>query len=208
MSNEPDDDPETRLVRAVAEIGRVTRGRPRVGVSHDDADDVHGTIATDDAIGFDPFPILRAFSERGARVVVMGQVAGILHGSTELTGDLDLLWDGDPSQAPMLASAFTSVQAALTDQDGKAVPLASESFLLPKVFFRTPSASGDCCAPTLPWGALNVLRIIDRAALVRCGDGTEIRYVSGDDLLTMRRAVNRPKDVRRAQELEQLLAAR
>ena len=25
----------------------------------------------------------------------MGQVAGIMHGSRELTGDLDLLWDGD-----------------------------------------------------------------------------------------------------------------
>ncbi|MGV9572467.1 class I SAM-dependent methyltransferase, partial [Streptomyces nigra] len=29
-------------------------------------------------------------------------VAGILHGSTELTGDLDLLWDGTPEQARAL----------------------------------------------------------------------------------------------------------
>lgn len=70
-----------------------------------------GTVATDDAIGFDPLPLLRAFCDWGARVVVIGQVAGILHGSRELTGDLDLLWDGSSRQASALTAAFASVSA-------------------------------------------------------------------------------------------------
>lgn len=202
-----DHEPEDRLIRAVAGVARATHGRRRRGVSHDDADDVDGTILTDDAIGFDPLPLLRAFHERGARVVVIGQVAGILHGSKELTGDLDLLWDGDASQAPRLASAFASFAAVLTDQDDKAVPCATESFLLAKVLFRTSLASGDCCTPALPWGALDIRGIIDRGVVTRFRDGTEILYASGTDLLTMRRAVGRPKDLRRADELERLLSA-
>src|SRR6266550_8416888 len=69
-----------------------TRASARTGRSHEDADDVVGTAGTDDAVGFDPLPLLRALHERGARVAAIGQVAGIMHGSMELTGDLDLLW--------------------------------------------------------------------------------------------------------------------
>ncbi|MEV6791442.1 hypothetical protein AB0M87_05450 [Streptomyces sp. NPDC051320] len=43
--------------------------------------------------------------EVDARAKVIGQVAGILHGSPELTGDLYLLWDGDPVQAQRLTVA-------------------------------------------------------------------------------------------------------
>jgi hypothetical protein len=57
-------------------------------VRNDDADETVGTIESDDAAGFDPLPVLRALHSHGAPAVVMGQVAGILHGSVELTGDL------------------------------------------------------------------------------------------------------------------------
>ena len=79
------------LASAVSRLAAQTRDRVRTGVTHDDADDEVGTAATDDAIGFNPVPLLRALGGHGARVVVIGQVAGIMHGSRELTGDLDLL---------------------------------------------------------------------------------------------------------------------
>ncbi|MFF4038657.1 hypothetical protein [Streptomyces sp. NPDC001816] len=62
---------------------------PRGGL--EEADDVAGTFATDGALGFDPIPFLRALCEARSHAVVIGQVAGIMHGSIELTGDLDLL---------------------------------------------------------------------------------------------------------------------
>src|SRR5437016_5355223 len=98
--------PVMRLSEAVDRLRRATAGRERRGLSHQDADDVAGTAETDDAIGFSPLPLLRALHEHGAAVAVIGQVAGIMHGSRELTGDLDLLWDGDPGQTPALAAAF------------------------------------------------------------------------------------------------------
>ena len=100
-----------RLREAVERTSVLTSGRTATGLTHDDADDVVGTIGTDSAHGFDPFPLLRALCDTGARVVVIGQVAGILHGSAELTGDLDLLWDGAPDRLEML-EAIQAIEAS------------------------------------------------------------------------------------------------
>ncbi|HMG41648.1 MAG TPA: hypothetical protein VK611_09980 [Acidimicrobiales bacterium] len=198
-------DPVALLIRAVDDIARRTRGRTPVGLSHDEADASAGSFRTDDAIGFDPLPVLRALDTRGAPVVVMGQVAGIMHGSKELTGDLDLLWNGDPALSRALADAFGSLAALVSDGDGKSVPCTAAAFLLPKVLFRTTSASGDCCTPQLPWGGLDILGIIDRAEVAHADGGLTIRYVAKADLVAMRRVAGRPKDRRRAQELAALL---
>jgi hypothetical protein len=196
--------PVRRLREALRRLADETRGRPRTGLTHQDADDVTGTAGTDDAAGFDPLPLLRALDAAGARVVVIGQVAGIMHGSRELTGDLDLLWDGDPAQAGPLAAAFSQTSARLTNDDGVSVPCDQEAFRLPKVLFRTATASGDCCTTALPWGSLPVTDFLGRCETASVGDFT-IRYLSRPDLIRMRQATGRPKDLRRAAELEAFL---
>jgi hypothetical protein len=204
MVGSGEDQAVRRLRAAVRRLAVQTEQRVRTGRSHDDGDDVVGTLDTDDAHGFDPLPLLRALYERGGRVVVMGQVAGIMHGSMELTGDLDLLWDGAEGQAAALAEAFGSVSASLADDDGVPVACAPAAFGLPKVLFRSPSACGDCCTPALPWGDLPVAEFLPRCRVATAADGFEIRYLDLNDLIRMRRAVARVKDLRRATELEQL----
>jgi len=200
-----DDEASARLRAAVRSLALVTRGRAPTGVSHGDSDDVVGTVASDDATGFDPFPLLAALHEAGARAVVIGQVAGILHGSQELTGDLDLLWDGDPSPARALAAAFGRVGAVLTDDEGAAVPCTAAAFTsAAKVEFRSTGACGDCCTPALPWGDLRVTGFLDRHRTAATADGTLIHYLDRNDLIRMRRAAGRPKDLRRAEELQRL----
>lgn len=196
--------PLRSLREAVVRTSVLTRDRPVTGLSHDDADDEAGTIGTDSARGFDPMPLLRALHEAGARVAAIGQVAGILHGSRELTGDLDLLWNGDPAQADALVRAFRAVDAHLVGDDGRPVALEPAAFLLPKVQFESPRASGDCCTTQLPWGTLPVREFLDRALTVSDVDGVQVRYLRREDLILMRRAVGRPKDLRRAEELERL----
>jgi len=148
-------------------------------------------------------PLLAALDRAGASVVTIGQIAGILHGSAELTGDLDLLWSGDEADVGRLASAFTTVGAELFDDDDRPVPCDAAAFTLPKVLFRTPSACGDCCTPKLPWGDLDVGAFVARADSCEI-DGVRVRYLRLDDLQAMRRAVGRPKDLRRVAELETL----
>ena len=193
-----------RLRAAVRRLAVLTEARDRTGRSHEDADEATGTVDTDDAHGFDPLPLLQALHEHGARVAVIGQVAGIMHGSQELTGDLDLLWDGAGEQAPALAAAFGSVRASLTDDDGVPVACGPAAFGLPKVLFRCPTCCGDCCTPALPWGELPVADFLARCRVVTAREGFEIRYLDRGDLIWMRRAAGRIKDLRRADELEQL----
>lgn len=196
-------DPGRRLLEAIGRLHDETAARIRAGTDHEGADDVVGTFATDDAIGFDPRPVLAELDRSGVNAVVIGQIAGILHGSTELTGDLDLLWSGDPEDAPTFARAFDRLGAELIDDDGRPVATDAAAFRLPKVLFRTAHACGDCCTPSLPWGGHDVRGFIDRAE--RCEiDGVTVRYLALDDLQAMRRGVGRPKDLRRAEELDRL----
>jgi len=203
IGQDPGDEAAQLLRDALFRLAEQTHARVLNGLSHGDADDTVGTFGTDDAVGFDPLPLLRALHESGAQVVVMGQVAGIMHGSRELTGDLDLLWDGEVRQADALAAAFTSVSADLTDDDGEPVRCEPAAFGLPKVLFRSTVVSGDCCTPALPWGDLPIADFLVRCRVAMC-DGFEIRYLDRADLIWMRRAAGRVKDLRRADELERL----
>jgi hypothetical protein len=126
-------------------------------------------------------PLLHALDDSGARVVVMGQVAGIMHGSQELTGDLDLPGDGDLGQAGALARAFAAAGAALADDDGAPVRCEPAAFSLAKVGFRTSTASGDCCTPALPWGDLPITDYIARGQVATTDSGFRISYLSHAD---------------------------
>ncbi|MET7457455.1 hypothetical protein ABZT03_37470 [Streptomyces sp. NPDC005574] len=182
-----------RLRQAVRRIHDATYERTATGRGLEDADDVAGTFATDGALGFDPFPFLRALYEAGSHAVVIGQVAGIMHGSVELTGDLDLLWDGTSEQAHALRDALTIVGCTdLPDLDR------------PQVAYQVASVSGDLCTPALSWGAMDVAPCLARAVRVHDPAGFTIRYAALDDLIHMRRSLGRPKDHRRADELARL----
>lgn len=197
------DEALARLDDAVQRTAELTRGRAASGLTHNDADDTVGTLATDSALGFDPLPFLTALHAAGAHVVVIGQVAGILHGSTELTGDLDLLWDGSAEQATAIAAALASVGGTLVEDDGSTTEPTPAALRRNKCDFATPTASGDLCTPELPWGDQDVAAYLGRAESA-VGAEVTVHYLRRADLVAMRRAVGRPKDLRRAEELERL----
>ncbi|MFH8935281.1 hypothetical protein [Streptomyces griseosporeus] len=182
-----------RLRQAIARTEDATRERIPIGRRPEEADDLLGTFATDGALGFDPFPFLRAIHDAGSRAVVIGQVAGIMHGSTELTGDLDLLWDGSPHEAQALRDALA--MCGCTE-----LPDLARS----QVAYQVTGASGDLCTPKLRWGALDVTPCLASAETTRDPAGFTIRYAALDDLIRMRRALGRPKDLRRADELARI----
>jgi hypothetical protein len=184
-----------RLRQAIRRIEEATHDRTATGCRPEDADDLTGTFATDGALGFDPIPFLRALHEAGSHAMVIGQVAGIMHGSAELTGDLDLLWDGTPAQARALRDALAA--AGCTD-----LPDLDRA----QVGYQVTGAAGDLCTPALPWGDFDVTDCLTRAQGTDDSSGFTIRYASLDDLIRMRRAIGRPKDHRRADELDRLHA--
>ncbi len=116
-----------------------------------------------------------------------------MHGSAEPTGDLDLLWDGTPEQAHALREALTATGCAN-------LPDLARS----QVAYQVIGADGDLCTPALPWGDLDVSPCLARAVNAHDPAGFDILYAGLDDLILMRRSLGRPKDLRRADELEAL----
>jgi hypothetical protein len=192
-----------RLKTLCEETRAQTQDRPLRGVRHDDADGDTGTFASDDPIGFDPFPMLALMQATKANYAVFGQVAGILHGSSEPTGDLDILWDGSAGAIDRLASAFEGAGVVLRDESFHVVERADYRSALAgtKVYFEGLGSAGDLCTPRLRWGALDVTSFLTRKVWAHSGELT-VPYLFLDDLLAMRRAVAGAKHARRVRELE------
>lgn len=104
--------------------------------------------------------------------MVIGQAAGIMHGSTEPTGDLDLLRDGTPDEVHALPDALAMCGCTeLPDLD------------LSQVRYRVTGAGGDLCTSALPWGAMDVTSCLTSAESTHDPAGLAIRYAALDDLI-------------------------
>ena len=197
--------PIDRLKAMCEEIRAQTQDRRPRGVRHDDADGDIGTFASDDAIGFDPFPMLAVMQATQSNYAVFGQVAGILHGSSERTGDLDILWDGNADAIDRLASEFERSGVVLRDEAFNVVEGADYRSALAgaKVYFEGIGSAGDLCTPRLRWGALDVTGFLARKVWAHA-DELAVPYLSLDDLLAMRSAQAGAKHARRVRELQRL----
>ena len=144
---------------------------------------------------FDPGRLLRALVDGQVDFVVIGGVAAVLHGSARNTFDLDICFASDPVNLEALGSTLVGLQAQLR---GVAEPVAF-----------TPDAG------TLK--RVDVLRVPAGAprydVLRRHADrydvgGFEVRVASVEDLIAMKTAAGRPKDLGDIEELEAILRLR
>ena len=197
--------PIEHLREVCEEIRAHARDRTPLGVRHDDADGDIGTFSSDDAIGFDPFPMLALLQTTGADYAIFGQVAGILHGSWEPTGDLDILWDGSTDAIDAIAQAFISAGVVLRDEDFAPVKPADYAAALAgaKVYFEGLDSAGDLCTPRLRWEQLDVQAFLERKVWAHTSE-LAVPYLCLEDLLTMRKAVTGAKHARRVRELERV----
>ena len=138
--------------------------------------------------------MLAVMQETGANYAVFGQVAGIMHGSLDQTGDLDLLWDGDPAFATRMAEVFVRAGVVLRNEhlELQAVADYYDGLCQAKVYFEGLGSAGDLCTPRLRWGSLDVVAFLKRKVWA-CHGTLVVPYVCLDDLITMRKAVTGPK---------------
>jgi hypothetical protein len=153
---------------------------------------------------FDPLRALRTLVERGVRFVLIGGYAGALRGSPVITGDLDICYARDDDNLERLAGALRSLDAHLRGAP-RDVPFQLDE--------RTLRA-GDHFTFSTSVGALDILGTpsgtkgfadLDANATDEVVDGLTVRVASIEDLIRMKRAAGRPKDLI---ELEWLAAVR
>ena len=149
---------------------------------------------------FRPEDAIRLLGRHGVRYVLIGGLAATAHGSAIVTVDLDLCHAIDPSNLEALASALREVHADLRGAE-------------PGLPFRLDAPTlqrGDSFTFMTDVGALDILATPAGTSgfeeLARTEEGYDlfgyrVLVASVDDLIRMKRAAGRPKDLLAVEEL-------
>jgi hypothetical protein len=143
---------------------------------------------------FDAAGILRILVTRGVRFVVIGGTAGNLLGSTTVTHDIDICYARDAGNLEALAAALRDLEVSLRGADpGLPFKVDARTLRIGLNFtFDTRLGPFDCLGETTGGFSYELLQPnIETVPL----SGIEIPVCSLDDLIRMRRAAGRIKDL-------------
>ena len=163
---------------------------------------MQGASARD--VVFDPRPILGVLVRHEVRFVVIGGIAASLQGSTTITNDFDICYARDSENLERLARALTELHATLRGpREPVAFRLDARTLKAGRNFtFDTVYGPFDCLGSASGGFDYEQLR---RSADTMNLVGTDVSVASLDDLIRMKRAAGRNKDLI---EIENLSALR
>jgi hypothetical protein len=153
----------------------------------------------DDEEPFDPIPLLRRFADAGVDFVVIGGVAGGVHGSSLSTYDVDLAYGREPGNLEKLAAVLGSIEAKLRGAPPDVPFLLDAKTLAAGANFTFTTTMGSVDILGDPAGAPPYEQLRRGATLVDV-EGRQIRVASLDHLIAMKEAAGRPKDKLQATE--------
>lgn len=158
-------------------------------------------VASDD-VRFEPFPILRMLVEHEVRFVLIGGLAGNAHGSTTATLDLDICYERTHENIDRLASVLQRLHVTLRGAPA-GLPFKVDGRTIRRGLnftFDTEYGPFDCLGEASGY-TYDVL-----APNAQLGDvgGINVLIASLDDLIRMKRAAGRLKDLVEIENLSKL----
>lgn len=144
--------------------------------------------------------ILQRLTARGVDFVVIGGIAGVLHGSARNTFDLDVCFATDDANLEALGEVLVGLGARLKGvrDDVEFVPDAQTLRKVEVLTLETEAGELDVLAR--PSGAPSYERLRRNADRYDLG-GFTVLVSSIDNLIAMKQASNRPKDQADVEEL-------
>jgi predicted nucleotidyltransferase len=150
---------------------------------------------------FDPGALLVALTRRGVDFVVIGGIAAALLGSPRLTRDLDITFASDAVNSEALGGVLVELDAKLKAVEDD-VPFVPDAATLRRVQLLTlATRAGEIDLVAAPAGAPGYDELRANAERMDLGE-VIVLVASLDDLIAMKRAANRPKDLADLEELE------
>ena len=156
---------------------------------------------------FDPLAALTELHRQRVRFVIIGGLAGRLHGSPTLTNDLDICYARDPANLRRLAEALRALDARLRGVD-VAVPFKVDAAALEAgdhFTFVTRAGNLDCLGTPAGAGSFESLW---RAAVEYDLEEFKVRAAALPDLIAMKRSAGRRKDLIEVEVLAALIEER
>lgn len=143
---------------------------------------------------FDPATALAALTEQGVRFVVIGGIAARLLGSPTVTRDLNVCYSRDPQNLERLAGVLRRLNARLRGAPAS-VPFRLDAKTLERGdHFTFVTDAGDLDILGTPSGSAGYDQLAPNAAYVDL-DGVRVLVADVNDLIAMKRASGRPKDL-------------
>jgi predicted nucleotidyltransferase len=156
---------------------------------------------------FEPQRILGLLTARGVDFVLIGGYAAVLHGSPRVTRDLDICYATDRENLRAIAKVLEELNARPFGAD-EDVPFVADERTLAKVDLLTlETDAGRLDLLTAPAGSQGYNQLRANAAHYEIG-GFLVKVAEIEDLLAMKAAAGRPKDLADIAELETIAALR
>lgn len=143
---------------------------------------------------FDPIAALRALTDAGVEFVLIGGVAARIHGSPTLTRDVDVCHARTADNLERLSAALRELHARLRGIDGDVPFLLDARTLGAGGNFTFATDAGDVDVLAAPAGVDGYEELARSAQRIDLGDFT-VLVCTLDDLIRMKRAAARPKDL-------------
>ncbi len=142
-----------------------------------------------------PQCLFSVLDEHGVEYVLIGGLAAVLHGSTAMTNDADILPDADPDNLERLGAALTELQARLrVDGDPEGVAFDPHPSLIASMaMLNMTTRCGDLVLTFTPSGLDGYTGVRGRAVVFDVG-GLHIHVAALADIIASKQAAGRPKD--------------
>jgi hypothetical protein len=143
---------------------------------------------------FDPLRLFEMLTRHKVRFVVVGGIAGRLLGSPTVTRDLDICYARDAANLRALAAVLAELHAQLRDVE-PGLPFHPDARTLKAGdAFTLQTDAGDLDLLGTPAGTDGYADLARSATLTDLG-GVHVLVAAVDDLIRMKRAAGRPKDL-------------
>lgn len=153
---------------------------------------------------FRPRRALALLSGGDVDFVVVGGIAAAMRGSLRETTDLDVLVERSHDNLARLADVLTRIGARVKGSPRAPLPIAASMFEgMTLVTFDT--VVGEIDVLMVGKGGWTYEQVQGGAEVIDVA-GSPVRLISVDDLIAMKRAAGRRKDIETAEELEDLKA--
>jgi hypothetical protein len=153
-------------------------------------------------IRFEPVPILERLVQHGVRFVLIGGLAGNAHGSKTITLDLDICYERTPENMARLAEVLRELEVTLRGTD-PGLPFKVDARTLRSGLnftFRTEYADFDCLGEASGY----TYEVLAPNAFPGDVGGVTVPIAALDDLIRMKRAAGRLKDLVEVENLSKL----